>query len=546
MPRIRTAAVVVTAAVVLALGACSSDSSTPASSGTTADTGAATAAYRAPACHISRPAPPTVTPVAGADHDFTMTSFDGSQIRLHWFPLDRSAPTVLMGPGWGEAGATETSGTGLFGDSPIGELQREGYHVLTWDPRGFGKSTGTITTDSADAEGRDVQGLLDWVATQPNVMLDAKTDPRVGMIGGSYGGGIQLVTASIDCRVDAIVPTIAWHSLGTSLYKADTVKSGWSDILYRAAAARQLDPHITSAYHSAQATGTISAADRAWFRERGPADAVAKITAPTLLIQGTVDTLFTLDEAVSNYRILRENGVPTAMLWYCGGHGACLTDSGDPAATQDATAAWLRRWLQRDTTTDTGPRINVIDQHGTRSTAADWPLRAGTPITADGTGTLALRAGGGAGPATPRPGSTNPIDGIATAILPARATNAVNVAITAPADALSVGAPRLTLTYSGTTPAGDRPTRIFAQLVDDTAGVVVGNQITPIEVQLDGSPHTVSVPLEMISQQLAKGDTITLQIVATTVAYAAPRLGGTVDLTKIRVSLPVVKGVTRI
>ena len=76
--------------------------------------------------------------------------------------------------------------------------------------------------------------------------------------------------------------------------------------------------------------------------------------------------------------------------------------------------------------------------------------------------------------------------------------------------------------------------------------MVVGNQITPIEVQLDGSQHTVSVPLEMISQQLAKGDTITLQIVATTVAYAAPRLGGTVDLTKIRVSLPVVKSVTRI
>jgi hypothetical protein len=44
--------------------------------------------------------------VAGVEHDFTMTSFDGTQIRLHWFPLDHAAPTVLMGPGWGEAGAT--------------------------------------------------------------------------------------------------------------------------------------------------------------------------------------------------------------------------------------------------------------------------------------------------------------------------------------------------------------------------------------------------------------------------------------------------------
>ena len=33
------------------------------------------------------------------------------------------------------------------------------------------------------------------------------------MVGASYGGGIQLVTAAIDNRIDAIVPTIAWHAL---------------------------------------------------------------------------------------------------------------------------------------------------------------------------------------------------------------------------------------------------------------------------------------------------------------------------------------------
>jgi len=220
--------------------------------------------------------------------------------------------------------------------------------VLTWDPRGFGKSTGTITTDYAGAEGCDVQRIMDWLATRPDVRLDAKTDPRVGMVGGSYGGGIQLVTAAIDCRIDAIVPTIAWHSLDTSLYKAQIVKAGWSNILYNAAAGRDLDPHITSAYRSGQATGSISAADRAWFVSRGPGPLIAKITAPTLFIQGTVDTLFTLDEAVTNYGILRRRGVPTAMLWYCGGHGACLTDGGDPAATGDATNAWLRRWLRPD------------------------------------------------------------------------------------------------------------------------------------------------------------------------------------------------------
>ena len=195
---------------------------------------------------------------------------------------------------------------------------------------------------------------------------------------------------------------------------------------------------------------------------------------------------------------------------------------------------------------DTGPRIGVVDQHGARSTGTDWPLPVGRPLTADGTGALSLQADGGAGPATARPGSKNPIDGIAAGITPARATNAVNVPIEADRAAFVVGAPQLTLTYSGTTPDGDRPTRVFAQLVDDAQGVVVGNQITPIAVTLDGKPHTAKVPLEIVGQQLARGESLTLQLVASTVAYAPPRFGGHIDFTTIHVGLPVVRGVTRI
>ena len=48
--------------------------------------------------------------------------------------------------------------------------------------------------DKAPAfEAKDVQWMLDWVATQPGVRLDGPGDPRVGMAGGSYGGGIQLI-----------------------------------------------------------------------------------------------------------------------------------------------------------------------------------------------------------------------------------------------------------------------------------------------------------------------------------------------------------------
>ncbi len=39
---------------------------------------------------------------------------------------------------------------------------------------------------------------------------------------------------------------------------------------------------------------------------------------------------------------------------------------------------------------------------------------------------------------------------------------------------------------------------------------------------------------------------MTLQLVATTVAYAPPRLGGRVEFTKVHVALPTVRGLTGI
>jgi ABC-2 type transport system ATP-binding protein len=105
-----------------------------------------------------------------------------------------------------------------------------------------------------------------------------------------------------------------------------------------------------------------------------------------------------------------------------------------------------------------------------------------------------------------------------------------------------VGAPRLTLSYSGSSPAGVRPTRVFAQLVDDATGIVLGNQVTPIQVTLDGKPHQTSVALEDIAYTAHAGTHVTLQMVATTTAYAQPRLGGSVTFDSIAVSLPVAAG----
>ena len=232
------------------------------------------------------------------------------------------------------------------------------------------------------------------------------------------------------------------------------------------------------------------------------------------------------------------------MLWFCGGHGVCLTNQGNPQVVEDASTAWLDRWVKRDSTVVTGPPVDLIDQNGVRYAADTYPLPTVTPLAGSGSGTLPLVATGGSGPVTLTPTSpakASPLASVVPGILPARAANAVDLRVEGTSrTSLVVGDPTLSLTYHGTTPARVRPTRIFAQLVDDSTGLVVGNQITPVPVVLDGQDHTASISLESVCQSVEPGQTLTLQLVATTVAYATPRLGGSVVFGKISVHLPVV------
>ena len=471
--------------------------------------------------------------------DETITSFDGTPIVAHWFPQPAlapgaQAPTVLMGPGWGSAGDDKPQG------GPIKRLHDAGYNVLTWDPRGFGKSGGVVTIDSKDFEGRDVQRLIDWVATQPETQLDGPGDPRMGMSGGSYGGGIQFVTAALDKRVDAIVPNIAWHSLRTSLYRGSIVKLGWAGRLFQVAASRPLDPHIKAAYDQGVKTGALTDANLRWVVDRGPGDAlINRVTVPTLIQQGTVDTLFTLDETIRNFHLLKQRKVPVAMLWFCGGHGVCLTDPGDTERVARSTVAWLDRYVKRDASAPAVAGFDWIDQNGKRFTARDFDaVRTSDELVATGRGRLKLVKSGGSGPAKP-PKNADIVGAISVAITPAKAANAVNVRAKAKRAMAIVGAPTVTVTYRGRATGAKRPERVFAQLVDGRTGHVLGNHVTPIRLKLDGKRRTVTTSLETVAHSLPKGGTLTLQLVATTVAYAQPRLGGRVDFSDIALTLPV-------
>ncbi|MGI8416701.1 MAG: alpha/beta fold hydrolase [Nakamurella sp.] len=127
-----------------------------------------------------------------------------------YLPARTPAPAVIIAHGFGGSKAS------VAGDAE--NLARAGFVVLAYSARGFGKSTGTISLDSLDAEVPDARKLVDYLATRPDVIKDAPGDPRVGVTGGSYGGALSLMLAGTDPRIDAVVPVITWNNLQQALF----------------------------------------------------------------------------------------------------------------------------------------------------------------------------------------------------------------------------------------------------------------------------------------------------------------------------------------
>jgi ABC-2 type transport system ATP-binding protein len=471
--------------------------------------------------------------------DVKVVSFDGTQIYVHFMPARGlqagvKAPTVLDGPGLGLPGSTNVNGTlldpvltdttGLMG---VGTLRDAGYNVVTWDPRGEWTSGGLLDLNNPELEARDMSAIIDWIATQSEARLDAPGDPRIGMVGVSYGGGIQLVTAAGDHRVDAIVPAITYHGLDTSLYKNGAFKSSWGTPLTAVIALiAKSNPRILPATVYGDLTGTLTQSDLDLLIARNPD--ITKIIAPTLLIQGTADTLFSLQEADDTAQILLANGVPTKVVWFCGGHGICannLFDLRDGALIEQRTLEWLDRYVMGDPSVSTGPQFEWVDQRGQWFSSNTYPVAQGPAIVTSTSDAHTLQLipylGGSGLPFIP---------------FALRAPHAVNLTIpAATATTYLVGAPELTMTYSGT----GSSTHVYAQLVDDRTGLVLGSLATPIPVTLDGNSHTITVPLEPVAHTLRPGESVTLQLVAAAGLYEKinPSLG-VLNVSSMQLTLP--------
>ena len=218
--------------------------------------------------------------------------------------------------------------------------------MVTWDPRGEFDSGGILQLDSPAYEGKDVQAIIDWISAPENVAYTHPTfdndnetdcntasepygdaDPAIGMVGGSYGGGIQLVTAGIDNRVDVIVPGIAWNNLEDSLYPRQAFKTSYSALLLLGlvTAGARINPQIYGGIITGAVLGILTPGEGALLSASGPDFLTGNIDIPTLFIQGTVDVLFPLQRALVNADTLGAAPEDIKMIWFCGGHGECLT-----------------------------------------------------------------------------------------------------------------------------------------------------------------------------------------------------------------------------
>ncbi|MFB9558532.1 CocE/NonD family hydrolase [Streptomyces roseoviridis] len=491
------------------------------------------------------------------------------------------APAVLATNGFG--GSKNDGSTDAIGKA----VAARGYVGLVYSGLGFGRSGCLISLDDPRIDGQAAARLLDFLAgtraaddgTRVDfVTKDGADDPRAGMIGGSYGGAIQLATAATDPRLDALVPLITWNDLAYSLApnSADRDTPGvfkwqWANGFYLMGEGQpllvpSLDPSrvnslaclhfVTDACDTVRLlnSGSYPQADTdkmlAFARSVSPVSYLDRVKAPTLLVQGQADSLFNLNEAQDTYDKLQRQGVETKMIWQSWGHsggqkpGELDLGSGDLESSYVGrrVLAWFQRHLRGDRTVDTGAEFayhrDWQSGYGTAPTVPALSQRlylSGDGKLVDNRAKVARGSRSYANWLVPTSHSESSLAGLIGLPDPAPYDVAgthlgwTSAPLTAPADL--VGAPRATLkVVSPRTErvqhSGDAADKLvlFAKLYDvapDGTKTLVNRLVAPVRVPDVTRPFTVELP--GIVHRYETGHRLEFVIAASDTAYSGNR-----------------------
>ncbi|WP_406469711.1 alpha/beta fold hydrolase [Streptomyces hirsutus] len=440
-------------------------------------------------------------------------------------------PAVLLGHGFG--------GSKNDVRQQAEELAREGYAVLTWSARSFGKSTGKIGLNDPKGEVADVSRLIDWLAEQPEVELDKDGDPRLGMAGASYGGAIALLTAGHDDRVDAIAPAITYFDLAEALFPNGVFKKLWAGIFVNSGGGcEKFEPALCRMYERVAESGTPDAEAVALLKERSPSAVADRIDVPTLLMQGQSDSLFPLGHADAAAKAIRANGAPVDVDWIAGGH-----DGGDPESDRlhARTRAWFDRYLKDDKGADTGPAFRVTRTGGVDSTDGRAVLSGASADRYPG-----LTGGGKAFPLTGREQSfANPAGASPPAVsalpglggaggLSQLSSLGVGVSLDFPGqharfesapvtgDLRITGSPTATVHVKSTGDDAVLFGKVYDVGPDGRQQVLPSQLVAPIRVEDAKAGKDVTVTFPAVDHEVRQGHRLRLVLASTDLGYASP------------------------
>ncbi|MFF8360338.1 CocE/NonD family hydrolase [Rhodococcus erythropolis] len=501
---------------------------------------------------------------------------------------DNPAPAILTTNGFGGSYKDQIPALQNFAEN--------GYVGLTYSGLGFGGTSCKITLDSPAYDGVAASQLVsflggqegiaytDQALTQPYPALTAvvqdsvdhsgapsTNDPRVGMTGGSYGGGIQFAAASVDPRIDTIIPMITWNDLSYSLAPNSTgIISGvstaepgaakvlFASLLFGAGVANpgvdgyltdpsrlpgcpNYVPYMCNAIAEAVVTGDIGPQVVSELRASSVSSFVDRINIPVLLAQGQQDTLFDLNEATATYDALKARGVDAKMIWHSWGHSHLAAAPGEfsfSAPDEDAQYEtgrfmdWFDHYL-KDENTETGPEFayfrNWIDYEGNAAPAyatsdtVDVGTTRGFQLSADGgllpdgapvvPGSKTIVTAPGGLPTGVEPLNINPAGNIPNAQIPGTEALWTTAPMTEPMDV--VGAPTVTLRVA----APGQPV-VFAKLYDvapDGTSSLINGLIAPVRISDPSQPVPVTMPA--IVHRFEPGHSVRLAITGGDISF---------------------------
>ncbi len=295
----------------------------------------------------------------------------------------KAYPVIIHSHGWGgsrissdefrsidPATAASSSDYGFQVESQLVALREVGYAIISYDQRGFGRngddgdngSEGGSHGMSPDFEIEDAKAVVQWAVDNLNLLSD-NGDPRIGLLGSSYGGAFQPMLAAEDPRIDAIVPSMTWHNLKNSFAPNGVLKKAWLIAICTKIvdedgaelstemelACTQVRLNNSREIEDARITESLFFDNSLASYEADSSFQMPKVDA--LILQGVRDTLFPLNEALNMHRYLSSAGGDVKIIAHESGHSGVRSGRGSQGPIGQAycgsidAITTIRRWF---------------------------------------------------------------------------------------------------------------------------------------------------------------------------------------------------------